>query len=214
MPNVNVRLGEATTEFNKLHGLWRHTQISRKTRLRISTLIFYPMVLYALQHMSLTQSCLKRTDAWQARMLRRVLHIPPAYYPRVPNEDVLWKARQFELTDHLSKHTARYLGRCLRASSTLHTVLYDHVRVPKALAVSKRAGRPRKPWTTHAFEQLDHCQTRFRNLTNDLTITNHFIDTHVQAYNPRQQKQAVALANKRSIWRQISDAPTCRPGRH
>ena len=88
IPNLTQRLGKASDTFNKLQLFWRHTNISRKMKIRFFRQIFYPMVLYGLEYSAITHHMERKLDAWQARHLRRVLDIKTSMISHITNEDV------------------------------------------------------------------------------------------------------------------------------
>merc|ERR1719159_1323618 len=74
----------------------------------------------------LNKSQLRRLNGFQARCVRKVLGVKPAFYSRISNREVLQRARSIALSDTLLEEQLRLLGRSLRAplSSPLHSAAF------------------------------------------------------------------------------------------
>ena len=113
-------------------------------------------LLYGLVCGCLTVAEKRRLDGFQARCLRQVLGIQPAFFSRVSNSTVRSRARQSSATALLEKQQLELLGRVLRAPVTtpLHTAaLVPGTETPVTSFYIRRRGRPRKEWVPTAIQR-------------------------------------------------------------
>ena len=78
------RLGMAWADFRKLLQLWNHVSLPLRRRLQIFNAVIPPQLMYGLSSAWLTVAEKRRLDGFQARCLRKVLRIAPAFGPSDP----------------------------------------------------------------------------------------------------------------------------------
>ena len=216
--NLAARLSHATREFDKLVSFWAHAAIPTSLKLRTFKAIFHPMVTYALHYSWLTKSMSSRLDAWQARMLRRVLRIKASMISRVSNSVVLKRAGCTPLSDFVRSERIKYFGHVLRRdyADTIANVVVDSSFKLRAPAGRRLRRRPLDNWPKKtSAEVLDIASRRLplsvRPASTDRPATSGIL-------------YARRLALDKEMWKRLhdrrTDAPTggragarARPGR-
>ena len=145
------RIGRAWGEFSKLVRLWRHTSLSVKRKTEIFQAVVTTQLLYGLSTVWLSVAELRRLNGFQARCLRVLLRIQPAFVSRVSNQLVLERASQLPYTKQLMKQQLNLFGRVARAPDTdvLRRLTFTSGTLqPAANRFIRRVGRPRHEWTS------------------------------------------------------------------
>ncbi len=116
------RIGCAKADFKSLCKVWSHSSLAGKRRLEIYRSLVESKLLYGLSCCCLTAADKRRLDGFQARCLRQVLGIKPAFYSRISNKEVLRRAEHSAATHILAHQQLMMLGKVLRApqDSPLH----------------------------------------------------------------------------------------------
>jgi len=153
---LNRRIGFAKAEFRAVRQLWNHAAVSLQDKLRIYKGLIESKLLYGLATVCLTVSQVRHLDGFQARCLRQILHIQPAFLSRISNEKVLERAGVPKASETLLSMQLLQLGKVLRApeGSVLKTVSF----IPGTLQTAadryvRRVGRPRKEWISSVLPQ-------------------------------------------------------------
>ena len=173
--SLNHKLAVAWSEFTKLERLWKHTSVTRAWKTQIFQAIITSRVLYGLSTMSYNIAERRRIDAFQAKCLRRILGIRPAYYSRVSNKSVLEIAMQRPLN---------FNGRIARAPDNDPLRMLTFCPGSRQAATSRyirRAGRPRNEWATQMQELAIRIAASFESLENmirNAASWNHTIDKY------------------------------------
>ena len=81
------RAALAEKSFKKLRLVW-NSSLRLPTKVRIFQSIFVPILIYGLDHLTLTDKQLLRIDAYYYRFLRRSIGIKASYYSRISNQTV------------------------------------------------------------------------------------------------------------------------------
>jgi hypothetical protein len=152
---VTRRLGEATGSFNKLAAVWSHAGIFKHRKVQIFCACVLTKLLFSLETAAVTTTTAARLDAFQARCLRRILKIPPAYVSRVSNEEVRLRARTEQVSQLLRRRQQLfYVTLVLKADAdpVRQRILMPGSVVPRQVAFRRRRGRPRLSWTAQAFQ--------------------------------------------------------------
>ena len=98
-----------------------------------------------------------RVDGFQARCLRRILNIAPAYVSRVSNRSVLEAAGQAPYSAQLLKHQLTWFGKLGRADDQdilRELTLQLGTILPAAAQLHRRRGRPRSDWATCLHQKV------------------------------------------------------------
>ncbi|CAE8684982.1 unnamed protein product [Polarella glacialis] len=143
-----TRLARAKQEFNKLAQFWSHANIKTALKVRVFKQFFYPMVLYGLTHVWLTDGLRNRLDAWHCRCLRRIVRVKVSMISQVTNEVIYKKTDCQPISKELESLQLKYYGHVVRAgiTDTIHNVTYNQSHNTRTLNAPKRAGRPCHKW--------------------------------------------------------------------
>jgi hypothetical protein len=153
---ITRRIGIARADFRAVRQVWSHASLSRRRKLEIFTALIEAKLLYALSTGCFTKAELRRLDGFQARCLRIILKISPAYYSRISNEVVRQSAGFECASTKLSKRQLLLLGKIMRSpegeprrSSSFipGTILAATERYVR------RVGRPQKEWIPTALAE-------------------------------------------------------------
>ena len=153
---LSRRIGLACGEFRSLQKLWGHSGISRRDKLACFHAFVVSKLLYGLSTCWLCKAQRRRIDGFYARCLRRIMHIPAAYYSRVSNLTVFQRAQVPALTQQLERRQFLLLGVVARSEdgSTLRRdTFFDGSVRPKAAYSTRRVGRPRQTWTDQLLKR-------------------------------------------------------------
>jgi len=148
-PELGRRLGACRAEFKALSKVWSHSNLPWKRKLIIFRSLIESKLLYGLACCVLIKAEKRRLDGFQARCIRQLMGIKPAYYSRVSNKTVLDRAGHVTASSLLAQQQLMMLGRILRAplGSALRTsALVDHTLRPTTAQYVRRVGRPRLEW--------------------------------------------------------------------
>ena len=98
---LSRRVGLARSVFDALQRIWSHSSLSTRRKLTIYAACVESTLLYSIHTSLLRQYELSRLNAFQAHCLRKILGIAHSYVHRVPNAEVLQRARRTKLSDLL-----------------------------------------------------------------------------------------------------------------
>ena len=112
---LNQKLAVAWGDFQKLALVWRHAQISKRRKLQAFQAMVVSRLLYGLSTAWLNVADMRRLNGFQARCLRVILRIPPAFVSRVSNRHVLQMAEEIELGNQLLKQQLLLYGQVVRS---------------------------------------------------------------------------------------------------
>ena len=94
-----------------------------------------------------------RLDGFQARCLRRIYKIAPAFISRVSNEDVRNTSGAVRLSSTLLQRQLKYYGKLARdrPGALPRQMVFEEGRtyniLPRKWNISRKQGRPRLQWT-------------------------------------------------------------------
>ena len=179
------RLSTAGATMKKLQDFWKHATTAWK--LRVFNAVITSQVLYGLDTTWLLKGDLKRLDAAQARWLRRIMHIPSAYYSRITDETVRERSQQVRWSSQLLQRQLVLYGHILRLenSDPLRMATFDdNLNQPSPPGSSKKRGRPRSFWVK---EVGAIARDRVLRLPRGV----------------RQRRSVQEVAQDRNLWRKI-----------
>ena len=179
------RLSTAGATMKKLQNFWKHATTAWK--LRVFNAVITSQVLYGLDTTWLLKGDLKRLDAAQARWLRRIMHIPSAYYSRITDETVRERSQQVRWSSQLLQRQLVLYGHILRLenSDPLRMATFDdNLNQPSPPGSSKKRGRPRSFWVK---EVGAIARDRVLRLPRGV----------------RQRRSVQEVAQDRNLWRKI-----------
>ena len=149
------RLGMAHSDFQLLDRIWRHSTLNRSKKIRIFDACICTKLCYGLFTATLTAKEKQRIDGFQARCLRKILGIAPAYYSRISNQIVRTIAGERRLSDKLTQQQVRYLSKLASRDDDdpTRTCIFERgCRNLLQKVVRRKPGRPRVRWATEAHK--------------------------------------------------------------
>jgi len=151
---LSRRIGMAKSDFKALSKVWTNSALTRTRKLKIYSSLVESKLLYSLSTASYTVAELRRLDGFQARCLRSILGIQPAFLSRISNDIVRQRAVCRCFSELLVDRQLMLLGTVLRAPE--HSPLQSVSFIPGTLQPAtsryvRRVGRPRKEWVPIAL---------------------------------------------------------------
>jgi len=148
---VSRKIGCAKSAFNRLQKVWSHSGVTLKQKLLFLDGCVMAKLRHGLASLWLVTAQRRRLDGFQARCLRRLLHIPAAFVSRISNKEVFKRADVRPLSEQLLKHQLLLLRKV--AISTVGGPLRRDSFVgattqPQIGRFVRRIGRPRQDWTS------------------------------------------------------------------
>lgn len=176
---IQHRLSKALLTASRLKFFWKKTNASLKWKLLIYNAIIIAQVTYGLDVMHITETILRKLNAFHFRGLRIILGIEHSYYSRVTNQEVLRKAnivlnggQDLELTweqfillgnalrvvpvgDIILGRQQKILSHVMRAdrADPMFEVSFTEDMFIKTLS-SKRVGRPRQHFIQETMNRV------------------------------------------------------------
>ena len=153
------RLGEAKAIFQKLCLVWNHANLSKARKHRILEACVHSKLLYGLESCMLLKVDRDRLDGFQARCLRKIHKILPAYVSRVSNADVRGLANTRPLSLSLLERQLKLYGKLARDApkSLPKAMVFESCQpnqvTPRRWNTRRSRGRPRLQWTTYLHAQ-------------------------------------------------------------
>lgn len=146
---LNQKLGVAWADFSKLHRLWNHSTLTAVRKTQIFQAIVASRLLYGLSSAWLNVAEIRRLNGFQARCLRKIVGVKPAFVSRISNAAVLERAGQVPFGRQLLKQQLLLYGRVARSPDS--DVLRQLTFAPGTLQAAtsryiRRVGRPRNEW--------------------------------------------------------------------
>jgi hypothetical protein len=157
MSEISRRLGMARKDFEVLQSIWKHTTLSQFWKLRIFEACIVTKLLYGLVTAVLNKAERGRLDGFQARCIRKILRVPPAYYSRISNLRVLAMARKKWLSEMLVKQQMILMGKLAFRSDSdvVRCSIFNPTTCElRRLPGPAKRGRPRIRWPVYV---LDKC---------------------------------------------------------
>ena len=148
--------------------VWKHSSLTRLRKLDVFRSLVEAKLVYALGTGCYTKAELRRLDGFQARCLRNILRIAPAYWSRVSNEAVRQRAGWKPISELIFSRQLVMLGKILQSGHgcPLRKVSFvgDTLR-PATDQYVRRVGRPRAEWVPRVLEEA-----RRRNVLENCDI--------------------------------------------
>ena len=138
--DIKARLGKARAAYNKLDKIWKNSQFTYKTKVKIFKSNVISVLLYGCECWRMTEADEKKLDALLHRSLRRMFQI---YWPmRVTNEEIRARAGLETMSKQGAKRRWTWLGHVLRMDHHSHPRI-SLTWVPEG---KRKRGRPRETW--------------------------------------------------------------------
>ena len=119
----------------------------------------------------LGQAARRKLDGFHARCIRKIVKIPPSYYSRVSNADVLAEVGAPKLSTILLERQLGYFGDLARRphSCPVRKMVFKEDLSMQSLDVKRRPGRPKFEWTKEVF-RLISCMFASENEFRDCIV--------------------------------------------
>ena len=146
------RIGEAKGAFQKLSAVWSHANVTRQRKTLILETCIFSKLLYGLESCMLLAADREKLDGFQARCLRKIYKIPPAFISRVSNAEVRDRSGAGRLSTTLLQRQLKYYGKLARDQPrTLPRQMVfqegqAHKILPRKWNIRRKRGRPRVQW--------------------------------------------------------------------
>ena len=146
---LSRRIGTARGELRAPCKVWNQSCLGRKRKLHLYQALDESKLLYSLSTCCFNVAQTRRIHGLQAKAVRQILGIQPAYLSRISNAEVLRRAGILTASEVLAKQQLDQLGMVLRADveSPLHTAAFTPGTMEAATShFVRRVVRPRKEW--------------------------------------------------------------------
>ena len=164
---LSRRIGIARNEFFTLQRVWSQSNLTRTSKLRIYTALVESKLMYSLAALVLSAADRRRVDGFQARCLRRIWGIHPAFVSRVSNAQVRERCKHARASMLVENAQLSLLGKVLNASRDnpiRKATLIDGTTRPLTERFVRKVGRPRLEWFTSV---ADCARGRFQCTIDD-----------------------------------------------
>ena len=138
--DVKARISKARTAFNQLSKIWKASNISLRTKLRLFNSNVKSVLLYGCETWKTTQTIIKRLQTFINRCLRNILKIK--WQDRIRNEDLYSRTGQKDIITEIGLRRWRWIGHTLRkpcGNITRQALQWN----PQG---TRTKGRPRETW--------------------------------------------------------------------
>ena len=164
---LGQRIRLAHADVSTLYRILSHANITVVKKLTHFNVFIVSKLILAVDGMWLSNTELKRVDAFHCTCIRRILKIQHSFYSRISNEVVLERAKAKPLNSILSKRHLKLFGRIalMHSCNILRLLVFAHDSFSKPLLASRRRGRPRACWV----DELHSMATRIAGSGLDLT---------------------------------------------
>ena len=138
-PEINIRIGKASSAFNCLKNVWKQDRISIATKLKLFNAIVISVLLYGCESWKGLKEVEDRIRRFESNCLRRIMKI--RWYDHVSEEELRRRTGQQNVVEKIKIARWKWYGHALRMSDE---------RLPKQ-ALSwrpdgrRRIGRPCSP---------------------------------------------------------------------
>ena len=160
---IKIRIAQAKSTFIRMRKILTSKEISLPLRLRMIKCYIYPIVLYGSETWTLLKESVKRIEAFEMWIYRRVARI--SWKDKVKNTDVLERLGvKRELLQTLQTSKLTYFGHIARHDCLPRTVL-------TGIHEGKRGrGRPRRTWTNDVKDWTGRTMSECLHLAEDRVV--------------------------------------------
>ena len=138
--DIKNRLNKARNIFCSFNNIWKSSQYSKKTKLKLYSSCVLSTLLYGSECWRMTELDLTKLSVFHTKCLRRILHI---FWPRkISNEELLSQCNQENMATILLRRRWKWIGHVLRRekNSITRTAL---LWTPEG---KRKCGRPKNTW--------------------------------------------------------------------
>ena len=157
--DIYSRLGKARNAFKEMSKVWRSTQYSTKTKLRLYQSCVISTLLYGAECWRMTETDLAKLRSFHTTCLRRILRI--SWPEKISNEDLLKRCEQQDMSTIITKRRWKWIGHVLRRDplSITRTALHW---TPDG---KRKRGRPKTTWRRTVENEMKAMQHSWGSLT-------------------------------------------------
>ena len=149
---IHSRIGQAATAFASLKWcLWKRTNITTKTKVRLFRTLILPILLYGSETWTLLKPDLNKLEVFQMRCLRQILGV--SLRDRITNERIRAMCQQQPaIEEQVQQRRLRWFGHVCRMGTNRlpHRLLWK--QRPAQWRIQRTA--PKKTWTKQVEEDL------------------------------------------------------------
>ena len=146
--DIKARLGKARAAYSKLDKIWKISQFTYKTKIKIFKANIRSVLLYSCECWQMTKTDEKKLDAFLHKSLRRILKI---YWPmRITNKEIRARAGMETISKQVARRRWTWLGHVLRMDHHSHPRI-ALTWVPEG---KRKRGRPRETWRRTVEREL------------------------------------------------------------
>ena len=138
MKDLKNRLSKARGAFIRLKKIWRSSNISRKTKLRLYKTLVVPVLVYGCETWKMNQGESKMIDVFNNKCLRRILKVH--WEEHVSTEELLERTRSRPLSNEVKRRRWKMIGHILRQDRNNLT----NVAMTWAPEGRRKIGRPKQ----------------------------------------------------------------------
>jgi hypothetical protein len=110
--DIKQRLTKARIAFKNLQAVWRSSQYTTMTKLKLYTSCILPTLSYGSECWRMTENDLDRLSIFHTKSLRRILKI---FWPNtISNKDLLNRCQQEDMATIITKRRWKWIGHVLR----------------------------------------------------------------------------------------------------
>ena len=145
---INARISKAGQAFGMLRNIWKSTNLSIGTKIRIFKSNVMSVLLYGSECWKTTSMIEQKLEVFQNKCLRRILKV---FWPNViRNDDLLERTRMYKISDNIRDRRWRWLGHVYRMSAD--AIPRTALRwTPQG---KRNRGRPKETWRRTMEKEL------------------------------------------------------------
>lgn len=157
--DMKSRIGKARTAFRMMSPIWRASNISLNTKIRLFNSNVKTILLYGCETWKTTKDLLHKLQVFTNSCLRHILRI--RWPDKITNRDLWKKTNQEQMEAELIKRKWRWIGHTLRkpAESITRQALQWN---PQG---KRKVGRPRNTWRRNLTTEMETTGYRWTEIT-------------------------------------------------
>lgn len=149
--DIQQRLAKARAAFKNLQAVWKSSQYTNRTKLKLYKSCIIPILLYGSECWRMTENDLNKLSTFHTKSLRR---FPKVFWPNtISNQDLLSRCDQEDMATIITRRRWTWIGHILRRDpeSIIKTALFW---TPEG---KRKRGRPKVTWRrTVEAEMKEH----------------------------------------------------------
>ena len=157
--DIKCRIGKARTAFRMINTIWRASNITLNTKIRLFNSNIKTILLHGCETWKTTKSLLHKLQVFINNCLRQILKI--RWPDKITNIDLWKKTRQETIESELLKRKWRWIGHTLRkpAKSITRQALQWN---PQG---KRKVGRPRNTWRRNVTSEMESKGYKWNDIT-------------------------------------------------